>query len=394
MHGSWAALPAYDPFSADFASDPPAALAHLRRQSWAARDPFGISVLRHDEVAALVRDQRLVEWGLDLWRAQGIVAGPLIDWARRILPSRDATEHAVLRRLLNPLFTPRSLEPLRPRLRAQAEQLLDGLAGGGPHELMSTYADPFAAGTVAALLGLGAEAELQIIEHAATLGSAFNLAIGDSLPAIEQALAALGDLADHLLDQPGATPLVRRLADPTVDRSDARALAIEIVESGYDTLRNQIGCSLVLCMDHPEQWARLRREPRMVETAVDEFPRYLPAIPVALRIAATDVEVHGVTIPAGTFVSLLTASANRDERVFERADTFDVTRTGRVPLAYGGGPHACLGVSLARLGLTEAIGAPARRDMVIERAEPVTWRSLVGVRGPTSLRVSLPVVTA
>lgn len=390
MHKTWLRLPAYNPLTPEFAADPAASLARLRSASWAARDPFGISVLRHAEVDLLVRDPRLAEWGLDLWRAQGIVDGELIEWGRRVLPSRGGEEHARLRRRLNPAVARRSIEPLRPRLRDRANVLLDAIVDVGPCELMSAFADPFAAELVVALLGLPGGAELVVRQHAGTLGSAFNLSIGDELPSIESALVELGHLVEDLLRAAPRTPLMQRLVDPALDPLDARALAIEIVESGYDTLRNQLGCALVLLMDHAEQWALVHDEMGLVDSAVDECIRFLPTILAALRVVASEFEIHDVVIPLGSFVSLLTASANRDERVFERPEVFDIRRTARsAHLAFGGGPHTCLGLGAARVAMAEALGALANRRLHLRRVAPVEWRSLLGVRGPTQLLVEL-----
>jgi cytochrome P450 len=116
--------------------------------------------------------------------------------------------------------------------------------------------------------------------------------------------------------------------------------------------------------------------------------RYSPVIFTAMRLAQQDVELAGVTIPAGTLVIANTAAANRDPAVYDEPDRFDITREGApAMLTFGGGIHYCLGAHLARIELAEALTTMARRMPYIRRAGPAPWKPMTGISGPVSLPV-------
>jgi cytochrome P450 len=124
----------------------------------------------------------------------------------------------------------------------------------------------------------------------------------------------------------------------------------EFIVAGNETVRNLIGHMLLLLLRHPEQLETVRKDPGLAAAAVEETLRYQSSVKSLFRLARKDVEIGGVVIPAGSVARICFGSANRDETVFDDADVFDVTRAdGHRHLAFGKGPHTCLGAPLARL---------------------------------------------
>jgi cytochrome P450 len=158
-----------------------------------------------------------------------------------------------------------------------------------------------------------------------------------------------------------------------------------LVFAGYDTTRNQLGQALFTFCHHPDQWARLAAEPELAPRAVDEVMRLAGAVAGVPRATTEDVEVDGWLVPAGTVVFLSVASANRDERAFAEPLRFDITVEREPHLTFGGGPHYCLGVHLARAEMEEALRVLPRRlpDLRLD-GEP-TWRTGTGISGPSKL---------
>jgi cytochrome P450 len=158
--------------------------------------------------------------------------------------------------------------------------------------------------------------------------------------------------------------------------------------AGTDTTRNQLAAAVQVFCEHQDQWALLAARPELAAQAVEEVMRHTPIILGTPRIATEDVDLAGVTIPAGTLVMAITASANRDPAVYLDPDRFDITREHHDPmLTFGGGIHYCLGVHLAKAELTVALTALAMRMPNIRLTGPAPWKPLFGVSGPITLPV-------
>ena len=140
--------------------------------------------------------------------------------------------------------------------------------------------------------------------------------------------------------------------------------------------------------DHPEQWDLLADHPELAMKAVDELMRFYPVVFGAMRMTIEDVEYEGVVIPAGTFVLVNTAAANRDPNVYEDPDRLDITREGTAPMqTFGAGAHYCLGANLARREIAEALIVMARRMRNLRRAGSAPWKPMVGISGPAELPI-------
>ncbi|MGH7735320.1 MAG: cytochrome P450, partial [Gemmatimonadales bacterium] len=165
-------------------------------------------------------------------------------------------------------------------------------------------------------------------------------------------------------------------------------LSATLLGAGTDTTRNQLAAAAQALCDHPDQWALLGKHPELASNAVHELMRYYPIVFGTIRKTAEDVELAGVTIPAGTLVLANTASANRDPAAYNDPDRLDITREGPpAVLTFGGGVHYCLGVHLAKLELAEALTVITRRMPNPHRSGPAPWKAISGITGPTTLPI-------
>src|SRR5215475_256390 len=187
-----------------------AQVRRAREDGWYARTSYGLAVLRYDQVSRLIRHPDLRQ-GSRLWPAHhGITSGPFADWWASWVLNMEGEEHHRLRRLLNPAFSRRIVEPLRPRFGALAAELVDGFAGPGRCEFMAEFAEPYAARVIAILLGIAEEEWPTIAAESAAIGLAMGVRIREHLPRIEAALAALYDYADALIAARRREPSGRR----------------------------------------------------------------------------------------------------------------------------------------------------------------------------------------
>jgi hypothetical protein len=386
--------PYLDFLSPEFDADPAAALAAVRVQSCLARTPIGAVVVGHAQVEALLADPRLDSSLLPFVRLQGLMEGPLYEFLSRALLSVDGEDHTRLRKLVSRAFTPRSVEVLRPSMRALSEELVDGFAGAGRCEFMAEFAEHYPIQMICELLGVPREDHERFGCWANGLTWVLSFELATHMPEIQAAFDGLAGYLEGFIEDRRRAPrddLVSRLiqAEDGGDRLspiELRSMIGALLFAGYDTTRNQLGIAMHLFAQHPEQWRLLGDEPGRVEMAVDEVLRFMGAVTVAPRVTREEVEVGDYRVPAGTLLTLSTGAANHDPSTHQEPDRFDITRVRTLPpLTFGGGPHYCLGANLARAEMQEALVVLARRLRGVTLDGEVQWRPRTAIFGPTCL---------
>jgi cytochrome P450 len=290
-------------------------------------------------------------------------------------------------------FTPRSVERLRPAMRALAEELSDRFVPRGSCEFMADFADHYPIQLICELLGVPRQDHELFGRWSNALTWVLSLQVGAHLDEVAEGFQGIGSYIERFIAERRARPeddLVTALiqAEDGGDRlsgPELRSLIASLLFAGYDTTRNQLGIALFLFAAFPDQWRVLGERPELVSNAVEEVLRFLGTVSIAPRIAHEDLVIGDYAVPAGTIVSLSTGAANHDPAVHARPETFDIALEREPPLTFGGGAHYCLGANLARAEMQEALRALVRRMPDVRIAGEVTWRPRMGIFGPTHL---------
>jgi cytochrome P450 len=314
----------------------------------------------------------------------------------------DPPRHTKLRAIISRAFTSRSIAALEPRIRELACALLDRassrIADRGEIELVADLATPLPMMVIAELMGLPLDDWRRLAGWSDAIVNLGNtIAGGDAHEASAAFARADAEMTDYL----GAVIAARR-GHPTDDLI-ARLVTAEVdgehlgdpeivrfcqllLAAGTETTTNLIDNAVLCFAAHPDQLARVRRDPALLPSAIEEVLRYRAPVQAMFRATAREVELDGTRIPAGKFVIAMIGAANRDPRRFAEPARFDVTREPKPHLAFGHGIHFCLGAPLSRLEAGIALGELLRRFADIELAAP-DWqpRASFHVHGPVSL---------
>ena len=387
------------PIAYEHAANPEEAhrlIREARLQGPIALGPHGPEVLSYELVRKVLRDPRFrMPKGVSL-AAQGITSGPLWDKVITGLLSRDGADHNRLRRLVSKAFTPRSTARLKATIVGVITELVDPVTTAGRCDVVADIARQYPIPIISGLLGAPREDWQLFSDWADDIFKIFNWNVANDTPVIMAAFDELDAYIDDMVAQRRnnlTDDLISELirAEDEGDRLTADELRHARGSPAHGRHRHHpqsAGRRRAGLCDHPEQWALLAEHPELAPQAVEELMRHSPVIFGTMRKAVEDVELDGVTVPAGTHVIVNTAAANRDPAVYDDPDRLDITREGPATmLTFGGGIHYCLGAHLARAELAEALTVITRRMPNPRRSGPAPWKPLVGITGPTTLPI-------
>jgi len=408
MFRSIESLP-WDLSSAAFQADPYPAYARLRDEAPVLpleRPPFRfVFVTRYADVAAILRDARfsamkfpdaLVAMALQSDDPHVVALAKVIS---NVMLVKDGADHARLRGLASKAFTPRVVESLRHRIEAIVSELLDEADRHGGLELMRDFASPLPVAVIAELLGLPARDRRQIKAWSDAIVPVLDGSIRDaSLASVARGAfefrAYLKDVVEQRRKDPGDDLLSALIAaherDDSLTEDELLATAILLLGAGHETTTNWIGNGVHALLRHPGELARLGRDRSLVRSAVEELLRFDSPVQATSRTPREDVVIGGVAIPAGVEINLFLGSANRDATQFEDADRLDLGRSENRHLAFGLGPHFCLGAPLARLEAQIAFDRLLQRFPKIELSgPPPRYKPGLVLRGLESLSLEV-----
>ena len=342
-------------------------------------------VTRHDLALQVIRDA-----------ATYTVDDPRFSTGRVIgasMLSLDGDAHARHRAPFASPFRPLAVRDRFAELvQAEARRLIDALAPAGNAELRRSLAGPLAAYAMTTALGLESEEVAAVLEwYDAIVGAVTEITAGSDVPpAGEDAFQSLRDrLLEVIRSGDRASLLAAAAAETELSDDEIVSNAAVLLFGGIETTEGMITNAALALLARPEELARARRDPVLLNTAIEESLRLEPAAAVVDRYAVTDVELAGVAIRHGDLVRVSIAAANRDSVVFADPDRFDLERTnaGR-HLAFAHGPHVCVGVHLARLEARTALSVLFDRlpGLRLDPARPAAVRGLV-FRKPPALHV-------
>jgi hypothetical protein len=310
----------------------------------------------------------------------------------------DGAAHRRLRALVGQAFTARAVQGLRPRIAAVIDALIDEI-DEGEIDLVQDLALPLPIMVIGELLGIPRADRGRCRAWTDWIGHVIDPIVTPDMQAAMNRAAT--EFSGYLAEQ------VRlRRADPgpdllsamvRVEESGERLTDDEIIanvlllfNAGHETTVNLIGNAMLALLRHPDQLALLRENPALMSQAVEELIRYDSPVQVGARIMAADVPLGGTTIPAGAKVMLIYGAANRDPARYADPDRLDLRRTAVRSLAFGGGPHFCVGAPLARLETSMVLAALLERYSSIELAAgQLSWRANFNLRGLNELPLKL-----
>jgi cytochrome P450 len=379
-------------------TDPFETLRRARAAGWIAESDDGsVVTLRYEQVRQLLTDDRLHSNFVEFMRVFGVTSGPFYEWMAISPLNRDGPDHLRWRALMMRAFTPRSVERLRPFLRDAAHQLIDGFAATGRCDFVAAFADVYPSLGLCELIGVPQEDRDRFRGWANTIGfgfSALEMAarIGEIDGALTHLLAYTGALAAARRAEP-RDDLVSRIAQAADEEGGWSALEVRgfiagLVFAGHETTKNQLGWMLAVLSERRDIWDAVAAGALPVADVVEEVMRYRSAATGAGRSVAEPVACDGVTLEPGTRVFLSLWSANHDESIFPAPDRFDPRANGQHPhIAFGYGPHHCIGAALARAELREALAALTARLHCPTLLDGAAWKPAVGINGPERLPI-------
>ncbi|MFD5424676.1 cytochrome P450 [Streptomyces sp. NPDC127084] len=379
--------------------DPYPYFAWLRRYAPAHPErrpgrPTVWQVSRYEDVRGLLTDRRLSK---DPGRVPGYVPGPT--GLNRHVVHADPPDHTRLRTLVNTAFVPRRIAQLEPVITDIANRLLNRTKHHAHVDVIADFAAPLTFRMICTILGVPRALDNQSTRD--TLMATIAPAPGLNAAGTEGDLHALLDVLIAGKRHGGERSAVDllgalvRASDETraMGEVELRSTAYLLLLVGHDTTMNLIGNGMLALLRNPDQAARITSagDPGAVGTAVEELLRYdSPVRDATFRCAAEPIRIHGQLISEGDIVSLLIGSANRDGNRFPHADRLDVTRTPNAHLAFGHGPHFCIGAALARLEGAIAFPLLLRHlgsARLAKPADELVWRPTRVMRGLAALPV-------
>jgi cytochrome P450 len=395
----------YDLESQSFFNDPYPTFARMRRENPIYQSPTtGLwYASRYQDVLEICRDRRFssqrvdllfTEVGPELSEEVAVVHRFFSDWVGFL----DPPAHGRLRRIINRAFTPARMNGLRPYIEQIVRKTIDSLPADSSFDLVKKFCFPIPAQVIAYLLGVPDEDLEKFLRWS---DEAFGMLalLGDPDAAVRTAYKGVLSLEGYFRDlvgQGGDVPdggLLTLLlkadenGEHLTDQELVTTCAMSLI-AGHETTTNLIGNSVIALLRNPVELARLRAEPRLIESAVEEFQRYDSATGGIGRIASVDLVLGNQDIRAGEMVMGLPWSANRDELVFDAPDRLDIGRKDSRHLGFAHGPHVCAAAMLARMETQIAVNAVVSRfprlQLVTDKLDSILSFASRGV-------VSLPV---
>lgn len=331
-------------------------------------------VLSHEHAAEVLRSP---EWSSDPRESPQLLAslggpGPVSEqWSRSLLMS-DPPAHTRLRAAVNRFFTPRAMKTVRGRVAAIVESAFTALAEGESIELMSELAYPIPLAVIAELFDVGLEGAELLRAETPTIARMLELdptsteieAIGTAAMTV---MLFLVPIVAQRREEPGEDLLSALVHPPgggaALETDEIITMCLLLLAAGHETTANLIGNGTLALFEYPEQLDWLAGHPDLCAQAVDELLRYDSPTQVASRVARNDLVLGGVRVRAGQQALVVLGAANRDPERYRDPDQLDLTRPPATHLAFGNGPHFCVGAGLARLEAQETFTHLARSSL-------------------------------
>lgn len=404
-------VPSFAPNAPGMSLDPYPAFANLRENDPMHRSDLGYWVVsRHEDVRAVLMDREAFGQG-DFVENIRLFYGPDFDvlgqraykWLSEVFLMQDPPHHTRIRGMVTGALTAKRVRAMEPRIREITDELIGAmLAKGHSADLIADFAYRLPVRVMCDMLGIDPDdarlpAVIDAISQSFIVFEARALS-QQELATANQQIGVLQDFFEDLfaerMKQPRddlATALVQSgTQEDSLSHDELVTVAIGLFGAGFETTAHMIGNAIISFARYPEQWAALVADPAgMAAGAVDETLRYESSLIATYRTALRETTLRGQTVLPGSKVLTLIGAGNRDPRVFDHPDRFDIARDAKNHLSFGGGIHFCAGAELARLEGRVAIEQLARRMPTLKAEVSVpAWRDGFLFRGLSALPVS------
>jgi cytochrome P450 len=363
----------------------------------------GWLLTRYDDVSAALRDPRLssrrsAAFAQRLPPALQERVAALVRHLAGWTLFTDAPDHTRLRALINKGFSMRLVEAMRPRLQSIVDNLLEGVEARGEFEVMHDLAIPLPVIVIGGMLGLPEGDYQRLREWSDALAPFFSGRVdADTVGRAATAVAELDSYFAPLIaarrERPGddlvSSLMTAEEEGRILDDQEIRSTCVMLLFAGHETTTHLIGNGLYTLLRHPEERDRLTRSPHLGHGAVEEVLRYESPVQWQSRVALEDVELRAQRVPRNARVFLMLGAANRDPAHFAEPDRFDITRRNNKHVAFGQGPHYCVGAALGRLEALIAIQSSLKRFPRLRLLDPApSWFDNSVLRGLKQLRLA------
>lgn len=394
---------AYPIFDKVTRANPQAVYKQMREKDpiWRAVGPNTGNIIwfftRYDDVMSVLKDARFVKDArnnLPPEAARRYISPdehPVFQAINRHLLNLDAPDHTRLRGIVHKAFTPRAIQRLEPRITAIADSLLEAMRDKDAGDLIADYAYPLPITVIAEMLGVRVEDRDKFREWT------HNLLFGMSEEAAQLSVLEFVQYVNEMIDerQKQATEdilsgLIHAEQDgDKLDRMELLAMVFLLLVAGHETTVNLIGNGTLALLQHPEELAKLRNNPQLIDSAVEEILRYNgPVETPTWRFASEDIEMDGHIIEQGDLVLPSLLAANRDPGYFEQPHVFNIERHPNPHVAFGYGAHYCIGAPLARMegtiGISKLIEALPNMALAVD-VDALEWNNSLLLHGMVTL---------
>lgn len=363
----------------------------------------GWVITRYEDVVKVLRDadsfssDRMGFLERELTEDEREPIAPIFDVLSSWMVFADPPLHTELRSLVNRQFTPKAVDGYRAQVRAIVDRVLDAVEAEGEMEVVREFAYQIPMTVILDLMGVPDLNRVKIKQWSEELGLFFFIRADEPRRRhfATRGVSALAGYMERVVEEKAKDPddkLISLLLDAEaagkITREEVVANCVLLAFGGHETTMNLIANGTLALIRHPDQWKRLKEDPSMVRTAIEELLRYDGSVKTTVRWARRDVEVGGELVKAGQRVLIGLSAANRDPAQYPDPDSLDLARDPNLHVAFGQGIHVCVGAPLARMEAQETFAALTERfdvpEIVSEDYE--YWPTVIG-RSLKALRV-------
>ena len=346
----------------------------------------------YHSVQALLHDPRLSSAGKNDGEERG--SSKRVDLLKLDPPNHDRIRRIMMRQF-GPPHRPRLVSDLESAITSTAHDLIDALEGTPQADLVGAFAHPLPLTIIRRILDIPRSDEARFRDWVAAVTDATGISerSPEASEAFRELSSYLAEIARGRRGKSGGDLLTGLVNDEgpegKLPETSIGPMAALLLIAGHETTVNLIANGILTLLRHPDEITSMRSDPRRAIRVVEELLRYEPPVQfITNRTTLSDVEVEGITLPAGSTVVLVLAAANRDPTRFDRAGQFDPDRIDNQHLGFGSGVHSCFGAAVARLEGQVALNLIFRRLVAPKLVEAPPYRTSPALRGPSKLMIA------